>query len=366
MSRRKKNAGQGYGMMFHGAFGSKSDAKKKERQAHGFIKRTKIGGKTRYVVMSERKNPVKRKKKNPLPAAAAVELFDISTREKKNPSELLVMGANPHGQEITLPAGSTLTIRMNPATNLQENFTVRKPFSGGRSLFGPGLIRTPRQRRVASMVRKRRSAGMITDAEYKRLKKSARKGPASKVFHELYGRNPSAAALHEKFTGREPEFISISNEPHMPQGDYAKLGAIMGVAIKPISGGQVQQIVYYNPPTMPLMEAAASLRPLHNPPWLVSDESARQMYFYGGDQDISSALAIFGARPRGDELVELGELRLVVYRERKWTDEQELMNYVHKMGEESGVRPTVLFDPQSKRLLLEGGEYRIERAGIIN
>ena len=38
----------------------------------------------------------------------------------------------------------------------RKNVTFRKPFSGGRSLFGPGLIRTRRQSRVAAMVRKHR------------------------------------------------------------------------------------------------------------------------------------------------------------------------------------------------------------------
>ena len=39
---------------FHGAFGTKSKAKKKESKVDGFIKRVKIRGQTRYVVVTRK------------------------------------------------------------------------------------------------------------------------------------------------------------------------------------------------------------------------------------------------------------------------------------------------------------------------
>jgi hypothetical protein len=39
---------------FHGAFGKKADAKRKEKSVGGFIRLTKIRGSTRYVVMTKR------------------------------------------------------------------------------------------------------------------------------------------------------------------------------------------------------------------------------------------------------------------------------------------------------------------------
>ena len=45
-------AKRGRRFTFHGAFGSKEKARKKERAVHGFIKRIKIRGDTRYVVMT--------------------------------------------------------------------------------------------------------------------------------------------------------------------------------------------------------------------------------------------------------------------------------------------------------------------------
>lgn len=39
---------------FHGAFATKAKAVKKERAVQGFIRRLKVRGSTRYVVMSRR------------------------------------------------------------------------------------------------------------------------------------------------------------------------------------------------------------------------------------------------------------------------------------------------------------------------
>ena len=104
MSKGKKNAGAGYGYMFHGAFKEKKDAVAKERKTKGaWVKGVFTKQGHRYVVMSPRTNPIKRKKK-----------------AKPNPHELLVLGANPSHtppastQEIVVPPGSTITIRMNP------------------------------------------------------------------------------------------------------------------------------------------------------------------------------------------------------------------------------------------------------------
>jgi len=100
---------------------------------------------------------------------------------------------------------------------------------------------------------------------------------------------------------------------------------------------------------------------------LVADESARQLWFVGGDQDITAALGVFGPRQRGAGLFELGEARRIDYRQRKeHVAHPEHDSWRHEFGEESGVRPVVLFDATHKRLLLEGGEYVVRAEGIVN
>jgi hypothetical protein len=41
---------------FHGSYSTKSDAVKKEQEVHGFIRERVVDGKTRYFVMTERKD----------------------------------------------------------------------------------------------------------------------------------------------------------------------------------------------------------------------------------------------------------------------------------------------------------------------
>jgi hypothetical protein len=382
MSKKRKNAGEGYGYMFSGAFAKKSDAVKKEKTRKGsFIKSIYVQGQHRYAVMTPRTNPVKRKKKAP----------------KENPTELLVMGANPSDRELTIPAGSTITIRMNPVN--PDRYTSAHARAAGITRQLGGLIETPFQRRVAKMVRKASgSESAILGRAYRRQRASGtgNRG-AKKVFHELYGRdnpicghliggepctrkpghrgphlpqgatmrtrsrlrehwqpNPSAAALHETFTGKEGKWVEVFDEPHMPRGDYAQLGELLALYVKPNSGGQVQQITF-----------SKGARPL-----VVADETARQIYFVGGNQTLVRAtFPAFGAEVRGDgfRLFALGECRRIDYKQRKeHVPDPSLDEWRHEFGEESGIRPVLLYDAQHKRLRLEGGEYQIRAEGIVN
>jgi hypothetical protein len=136
----------------------------------------------------------------------------------------------------------------------------------------------------------------------------------------------------------------------MPAGDYAQLGALLALYVKPAKGGQVLHINFRKPF-----------------PIVVSDETARQIWFFDGDQDVTTSLAEFGARDRGDGLFELGEARRIDYKQRKeHVRDPEHDEWRHEFGEESGVRPTLFFDHRAKRLLLKGGEYEIRTEGIVN
>lgn len=406
MSTRRKNAGAGYGYMFSGAFAKKADAVKKESKRKGsFIKAVMYQSGMRYAVMTPRTNPVKRKKKAPKETKAEMlkrRLAEVGAYEPRtaapahNPAELLVMGANPHEniQEIVLQPGSRLVIRNNPAesrTNSLGTFLGYAPTHPSKKELSESRRGFKRRVRV--------KAGEV-GAERKRLRGSARRGFKDKsklqeLFHEVYGqnpapvcgvsiggypcsrkpnhkgphlpqgatmrtrkrlphswqpraKNPSAEALREKFTGMEADHVSIRQEPLMPAGDYAMLGKFLGLYVKPRKGGHVLTITA-------------------NGVTVVSDETARQIYFVGGDQDISSGLAEFGALDRGVGIFELGEARRIDYKQRKeHVPHPDQDSWRHEFGEESGVRPTVLYDANAKRLLLEGGEYEIRAEGIVN
>jgi len=320
MSKRK-NAGEGYGYMFSGAFAKKADAVKKEATRKGsFIKGVYVKGQHRYAVMTPRLNPIKRKKK-----VREVE-HGVRDHVQSNPSELLVLGANPHeNRELNLPAGSTITIRVNPAQcNPVE---VCGAMIGGEPCSRKPGHKPPHLPQGATM----------------RTRSRLRPGWKPRAV------NPSAAAIRESFTGAEADKISVRSEPHMPAGDYAQLGELLSLYVKPEAGGQVQQITFQKP------------RPI-----IVADETARQIYFVGGDQDLGNEALAFATHQRGGLLI-LGGARRIDYKQRKeHVSQPDADEWRHEFGEESGVRPTLLYDRTNRRLLLEGGEYVIRPEGIVN
>ena len=42
------------------------------------------------------------------------------------------------------------------------------------------------------------------------------------------------------------------------------------------------------------------------------------------------------------------------------------VEYIHKFGEKSGIRPTLFYNRQMQRLLLQGGDYTVLDEGIEN
>jgi len=179
----------------------------------------------------------------------------------------------------------------------------------------------------------------------------------------VHGSNPPVEDIVEEFTGTPAEWIDVYNEPHMPRGRYAQLGPLIALYIKPAGGGQVRRI------------GAPESRSADwetywggDAPMIVTDSSAKQIYFVAGAQDITEALGSFdGGEDRGEGLLVLGECRRIDYEGRKeHVADPDEDQWKHDHGEENGELPTVLFDKFKKRLLYEGGDYRIEGAWIRN
>jgi hypothetical protein len=428
MSKRRKNAGEGYGYMFHGAFSKKADAVAKEKKTKGaWVKGTPTNQGYRYIVMSPRTNPIKRKKK---PAKNSVAWG------KKNPTELLVMGANPEPQEIVARPGQTITIRVNPTALSRSTDDSRFMLAAaaqlypGKSLaaltgaelskvamlaarlkrenpyFGFGPSRPSRKELAAS---RREFKGNVRrkteeDRAYIRSLRPKRRVRGQvkleRLFHEVYGQNPatcgamiggypctrkpghrgphlpqgatlrprsrhswgprgnpSAAAVHEMFTGSPTKYVTIHDEPHMPKGDYGQIAErVLTLYVKPFTGGQVQMI-------KPKGTSLVCEERIHADPGKFGP-----LWFVGGNQDISEFLHVFGARERHAGLFELGEARRIDYVQHKEHIEHPDAgdDWRHGFGEETEERPLVLFDFVHKRLLLEGGAYVVRAEGIVN
>lgn len=179
----------------------------------------------------------------------------------------------------------------------------------------------------------------------------------------VHGENPPVEDIHEEFTGQEVKWIDIYNEPHMPAGRYAELGPLIALYVKPVKGGQVQRIG--------APEAVEHGYPEYwndTPPIIVTDSTAKQIYFVDGCQDMSGILEHFGAERReGTYRWVLGRVRRIDYeclKEHVAHPDEDLWKHNH--GEEDGQLPTLVFDQSAKRLLYEGGNYRIEGPWIRN
>jgi hypothetical protein len=395
VARRKKNAGKGFGMMFHGAFGSKKEAVKKERQVHGFIQPRTIKGKKRFIVMSERKNPMRRRSnarmevehyadgdrfrasmfmkhmgllqgdwatsraaaKSSLQRQIAAAKHSRSTRstirhiEKmarrpRNPSELLVMGANPGAW------GAGHEMMHNPSALENQVLTLWNAGYSDAKIADELNISIRDVRRIKRLFEHGVRSGPNPSSAWGYGHEMAHNKEIVLTPGQTYTirTNPSAEAIRESFTGMPSDGYETYNVEGIPKGDYAQLGVLLALYVKPLVGGQVREIRFN-----------ATERPL-----LLSDQSGRQLYFLEGNQDISASLNLFNDAPQPG-MIELGECRRIDYKQRKeHVPDPDVDEWKHEFGEENGDKPTLFFNERTKQLVLKGGDYTVRSEGITN
>jgi hypothetical protein len=301
------------------------------------------------------------------------------TMRSSNPAELLIMGANPprkivaqtklEKQKIARERAAAIRAARLNAQNAGSVYS--KAVSMGYS-YARGDGRTAPDDRTWLSRFTKDSAGsgpalyVGWDHENRKWVIEHGRNPGE---HEsnprvevVHSENPPIETIVEEFTGQDAEWIDVYNEPHIPRGRYAQLGKLIALYIKPVKGGQVIRIG--------APESVREKFPEYwngRPPIVVSDSSARQIYFVDGCQDITEMLSAFGAVDQGNGLLELGQARRIDYQCRKEhvaDPKEDLWKHTH--GEENGELPTVLFDSRSKRLIYRGGDYRIDGAWIRN
>jgi hypothetical protein len=103
-----------------------------------------------------------------------------------------------------------------------------------------------------------------------------------------------------------------------------------------------------------------------NPVLVTANEKRNQMFFDGGDQSVS--LSTFGVPKESHETVVLGEVSDAYYFTTKTHlgDQGGTAVYKHKLGEEGGELPTLIYHTLEKRLSLAGGSYTIPNEGVRN
>jgi hypothetical protein len=165
----------------------------------------------------------------------------------------------------------------------------------------------------------------------------------------LRRRNPDTSAeMFEDFHGEPPSTVTEFNETEHYSDDLAKLGTLVELKVRTITG--LEAVLGFN----------------GSAPELASTPDGRQLYFLGGDQSLDlDKLKMGGSKWERDFMV-IGDLDELTYRTAKGFDHFKLSDYYHKLGEESGYMPTLIYDRLNQRLQVAGGQYHNEKSGINN
>ncbi len=159
-----------------------------------------------------------------------------------------------------------------------------------------------------------------------------------------------AADLYKQFHGKESEFVTeyevFEEDPFHNHPELGQLGKLVSLTVKPAIGDKYK---------IEWDEKEA--------PDLCGEPNGKQLYIVGGNQTLGSNIAEGDANK---ELLDLGECRQVEYFTRKGFDNFQAVTYYHKLGEETGETPRLLYDRKRKRLFFAGGAYRIKPEGIVN
>jgi hypothetical protein len=186
-------------------------------------------------------------------------------------------------------------------------------------------------------------------------------------------RNPTDAsdALYESFHGAPPSETLEIHEAEYVHGHLASLGDLTEIVVKLSGGAKVGATTTL---TAPDPETASDKDIVH----VASNELGNQLYLVGGDQsvdvkklgfrdsfDIKHDGETFEATELKDLMV-LGEIQKLTYRTQKSFDDFAQVDYFHQLGEDTKVRPMLLYDTMNDRMKIAGGEYHVHSVGVVN
>lgn len=173
------------------------------------------------------------------------------------------------------------------------------------------------------------------------------------------GQQAAAADKYAEFHGREStEQIILEDDIEAPT-DLAVLGALVKLKVKCLSG--ITAEITFDPGREYGGNAEEDERPL-----LSCSPDGKQLYLRGGDQSIDlSVVKMEGKKWLKDSMI-IGEITNIEYQTEKGFDEFKLITYYHKLGEETKVRPFLVYDTINKLLVIAGGQYDVRPEGIVN
>ncbi len=160
--------------------------------------------------------------------------------------------------------------------------------------------------------------------------------------------NPSAATVYSDFHGKEPSEVLAYQEALLAAGNYAALGADPELWLEDPKGDVS-------------MWQAATIRfmPRDNAK-LCTDESGSNLFLVG-EQKLPKAWLEECGYDVSKRFVMLGPLYAISYKTEKVFDGFQSTIYAHRLGEENSVLPCAIYDQEFEKILIVGGDYRIER-----
>lgn len=179
-----------------------------------------------------------------------------------------------------------------------------------------------------------------------------------------YKSNPETAAdsFYATFHGTEPTEVLEVIEDVVEHDHLTSLGQLRELVIHTESGYKLEKTWEED------RNGSDS-----DIPFLCSSEDGTQLYIRGGNQSIDLDKVKMGPGTKWfKEKVMVGEIHLITYRTRKSFDKFKDIDYFHKLGEETKVRPYLVYDTRSELLEVVGGQYHIDNPligtsrGIIN
>ncbi len=167
--------------------------------------------------------------------------------------------------------------------------------------------------------------------------------------------NPETSSdLYETFHGKPSTKETIYESEEFEREHFAQLGPLVELKVATESGKEVVL-------TAPTPDESDIDRVVQ----LASSPDGKQLFLIGGEQTVD--VKAFGLTNKDvrDHMV-LGTLTELTYQTEKGFDKFKKIQYFHKLGEETGVCPILLYNPQNESLSIAGGQYEVRDVGICN
>lgn len=187
-------------------------------------------------------------------------------------------------------------------------------------------------------------------------RKSRRQAPPKKAARKRRKNGAAADAreLFEQFHGKESTGSRLVEIPDKSPTDLADLGKLIELSV----WLDEDLLIDLNPKG----NVRCTCRPTRD---RAGELYGSQIYFIGGDQSIDLAAIGLENGTAKDHLM-IGPCQYIAYFTSKDFHDFKPSEYEHQFGEETGELPFLGYDVRNQRVYLIGGEYRVERPGIIN